>query len=575
MSLPVAIVPANSQTAANNEPNKASKKKRNRRPNKKAKEISSQIHDIVHKLLQNTNTLTAAIAENLKLQNISTSHICEGLPRSLSFLHACEICFESREFFGMLPCNHSACIQCLIKQTMFSGKISCCQCRDEHEGLVFFRVTSKFPSQYPPVDIGICKRRYKSKLNVKLQKKFNIVLGCTLTIQAYDYVLGHRCHICDKSDKDYEHKTFDRLKKHYWNKHRRKFCDLCCDYEKKFSCERIPFTSDELDKHLAGKKTNWGDLATDGHALCTFCKNKHFYSTEDRFRHYRVDHQTCEICLKDKNEFAVFENFNALLSHYKNKHFLCDDVNCRNAGICFSSNHELQLHVADVHKSGARTQAVPMSFPFASRNARRSPPLFNSSTNNVTANRQRLNSTSNSNGLGGINLTQNRTTGLSADAFPSLLSAPVTKQNKEIQGNTWGTSNTQKLIQNLVKKPEVIKPKELPKPCPYDHITSIHANRAKNSQLAERQLNQTSTKEKTVESDEPAEIVKAKEEAKGLRNSNKMKKNDLSARSTNSDVLNMSQPKAQSLNSRSDLAHFITHCIFDSLMEFTVSARYV
>uniref|UniRef100_A0AC35U9Q0 RING-type domain-containing protein n=1 Tax=Rhabditophanes sp. KR3021 TaxID=114890 RepID=A0AC35U9Q0_9BILA len=543
MSLPTAPT-AQQVINKQNKPSNTRRNNNNRQPRKKGP--SSEMHDKVQKSLQNgeEDTMSTAIAADLKLQNISTAHICEGLPAEVSFLHECEICFESREFFGMLPCNHSACIQCLIKQTMFSEKISCCQCRNEYTGLVFFRVTSTFPEQYPPVDVERCRRRYMSRYNTKLQRKYNIVFGCSLSVQAYDHVLGHRCHICDRADEDSDHKNFERLKEHYWNKHRRKFCDLCCEHEKKFSCERIPFTIEELKLHLAGKKTGWGDLATSGHSLCMFCKNKHFYSVDERFRHYRVDHQTCEICLKEKNEFMVFENFNILLSHYSDRHFLCTDQMCRNAGICYSTDQELQLHVADVHKSsGARTQAVPLSFPSTLRHVRQPAPSSSTThTNNENVNRQRQNGAFNSisngvivgsaasNGLNGRinNYVHNRPIGLNADAFPALITAPIpaprpfvrqggnissvlinkpmsssipptsgfnntadnfpilpSRPNNGVKGNSWGSGNTQKLKQSLVKSAITSvnsnKAKEVPKPRPFDPNSWSAANGGGNS----------------------------------------------------------------------------------------------
>uniref|UniRef100_A0A0N4ZYA3 RING-type domain-containing protein n=1 Tax=Parastrongyloides trichosuri TaxID=131310 RepID=A0A0N4ZYA3_PARTI len=316
------------------------------------------------------NKLTSELVNEIRENSISTKHVVDGLPENVTFTVPCEICYENREFFGMFSCNHCVCMQCLLKQTLFTENISCFQCRNEYNSIVFFRVNGALPTQYPPIDMQRCKTRYASRYNSKMQRKHNIIFGCSLTVQAYDHILGHRCYICDKADEDSDHDTFAKLKNHYWTKHKRKFCDVCVEHEKKFSSERIPFTVQELRAHLQGKKTAWEELATNGHVYCTFCKNDLYYGSEERFRHYRSSHQTCGICNNQKALFLVFNTFDDLLEHYGVNHYLCKDSQCRKAGICYGSEEELQLHISEQHKTSNRNQPVPLSFPSSLRNQR-------------------------------------------------------------------------------------------------------------------------------------------------------------------------------------------------------------
>uniref|UniRef100_A0A0K0EQK6 B9 domain-containing protein 1 n=1 Tax=Strongyloides stercoralis TaxID=6248 RepID=A0A0K0EQK6_STRER len=375
---------------------------------------------------------TLALVNIIRENGVSTKHVVDGLPPSVMFVSTCEICYEEREFFGMFSCNHCVCMQCLLKQTLFTESISCCHCRNIYDSIIFFRVNQELPNQYPPIDIERCKKRYVSRYNSRLQRKYNIIFGCSLTVQAFDHILGHRCYICDRNDDDSDHKTFQKLKEHYLKKHGRKFCDICCEHEKKFSSERIPFTFSEYKDHQQGKKTLWEELATDGHVNCRFCRNKIFYGSEERFRHYRLEHQTCEICLREKNEFMVFENFKCLLFHYEKNHYLCSDNECRKSGLCFSTDAELQIHVSEYHKKTNRTQPVPLSFPSSLRGPR--VPINNPQPNerqdeertvkSNTIQNAVVKTSSNNQGIGMYNYASTRANlGIrDNNAFPSLVS---------------------------------------------------------------------------------------------------------------------------------------------------------
>lgn len=428
----------------------------------------------------------------------------------------------------MFPCNHCVCMQCLLKQTLFTENISCCHCRNIYDSIVFFRVNNQLPNQYPPIDIERCKRRYVSRYNSRLQRKYNIVFGCSLTVQAFDHILGHRCYICDKNDDDSDHKTFAKLKEHYLTKHRRKFCDVCCEHEKKFSSERIPFTFSEFKDHQQGKRTSWEELATNGHVNCRFCRNKIFYGSEERFRHYRLEHQTCEICLKENNEFMVFENFRCLLYHYENKHYLCSDNECRKSGLCFSTDAELQIHISECHKKTNRTQPVPLSFPSSLRGPRvpannSQPVSVPNEQRNMTTNiipNAVVKTSSNNQGIGMYNYINNRTNVgiIDNDAFPSLVSnvkKPPVSQNlttassivattkplpdsskkksayeatasdfpsllkgstKKNDNNVWGAGNSQKLKSALAKPVVSVTTNKANVPKPRDFDPNTWAN---------------------------------------------------------------------------------------------------
>uniref|UniRef100_A0A0K0FLR2 Zinc finger protein 598 (inferred by orthology to a human protein) n=1 Tax=Strongyloides venezuelensis TaxID=75913 RepID=A0A0K0FLR2_STRVS len=449
----------------NNRTEPSSKPKRRNPNNNRSHNIRRNEHYIKDdQSFVNEKNETLELANIIRESGVSTKHIVDGLPIAVTFVSTCEICYEEREFFGMFPCNHCVCMQCLLKQTLFTESIACCHCRNIYDSIVFFRVDHELPTEYPPIDIQRCKKRYISRYNTRLQRKYNIIFGCSLTVQAYDHVLGHRCYICDKNDDDSDHKTFAKLREHYLNKHRRKFCEVCCDHEKKFSSERIPFSFSEFKEHLQGKKTAWEELATDGHVNCRFCRNKIFYGSEERFRHYRLEHQTCEICLRERNEFMVFENFRCLLYHYENKHYLCPDGDCRKSGLCFSSDAELQLHISEQHKKANRVQPIPLSFPSSLRNSR---PSGSTSQNTLVQEEQKqptknvipnavVKTSSGTQGIGMYNYVSNRANlGISdSNAFPSLLSNVEIKKPPTTQNTTPAS-----VIVSKAKAPEPSKTK--------------------------------------------------------------------------------------------------------------------
>uniref|UniRef100_A0A0K0EE56 RING-type domain-containing protein n=1 Tax=Strongyloides stercoralis TaxID=6248 RepID=A0A0K0EE56_STRER len=332
----------------------------------------------------------------------------------LNWKHTCPICCERLEFFGMLPCNHCICMLCLLKQSILVEESSCFLCRKPFKSLIFFKVDTELPTVYPPININDCKRRYLSRNNTNFQRRNDIVFGCSLTVLAFDTFLQHYCWVCHVNNTPCTFKTFHELERHYVIQHKRSFCSICVEYEQKLSIERIPFTSKELSLHLSGRLTPYNNLVTNDHAKCSFCPIKTFYNSENLFRHYRLQHQTCELCFNENNEFLVFDIFEDLLQHYENNHFPCSVKNCKINGICFSSELELQLHMSEVHPTTKKRQALP---------------LKNATYENDRKRKTIKNYQQNGNGNSTLNViyANERLNNFQMDqsAFPSLLSNPL------------------------------------------------------------------------------------------------------------------------------------------------------
>uniref|UniRef100_A0A0K0FA07 Zinc finger protein 598 (inferred by orthology to a human protein) n=1 Tax=Strongyloides venezuelensis TaxID=75913 RepID=A0A0K0FA07_STRVS len=414
------------------------------------------------KNLLNETEISLEIAKSIVSFNNVYSDISKNIIPELRCKQACPICCDSLEFAGMLPCNHCICMQCLLKQSILVGENTCFLCRSPFKSLVFFRVGSEIPTSYPPININDCRRRYSSKHNFNFQRRNDIIFGCSLTVLAFDAILQHCCWVCHINGTPCIFKTFHELERHYVIQHKRSFCSICVEYEQKLSVERIPFTSKELNLHLSGKITPFNNLVTNDHAKCTFCPLKTFYNSENLFRHYRLQHQTCEICHREINLFLVFDIYEDLLKHYESEHFPCQINNCKINGICFSSEIELQLHMTEVHSNNKKRKTLPLQI--ASENGKNK-----RKTNDVKQNKSK-NLVSN-----GLNSSEG-STNFSIDqySFPSLLSNPI-------EFHTLSTNNGPSFASIAAKPPPVEEEIPVKKEEVENIITSVTVNNCGNT----------------------------------------------------------------------------------------------
>uniref|UniRef100_A0A0N5C798 RING-type domain-containing protein n=1 Tax=Strongyloides papillosus TaxID=174720 RepID=A0A0N5C798_STREA len=418
------------------------------------------------KKILNETEVSLEIAKNIVSFNNVYSDISKNIIPELRCKQTCPICCDSLEFAGMLPCNHCICMQCLLKQSILVGENTCFLCRSPFKSLVFFRVGSEIPTSYPPININDCRRRYSSKHNINFQRRNDIIFGCSLTVLAFDTILQHYCWVCHINGTPCIFKTFHELERHYVIQHKRSFCSICVEYEQKLSVERIPFTSKELNMHLSGKITPFKNLVTNDHAKCTFCPLKTFYNSENLFRHYRLQHQTCEICHREINQFLVFDIYEDLLKHYESEHFPCQINNCKINGICFSSEIELQLHMTEVHSNNKKRKILPLQIASENgKNKRKSNDVKQNKSKHLVSN--------------GLNSSEG-STNFSIDqySFPSLLSNPI-----EI--NTMSTNNGPSFASIAAKPPPIEEEIPVKKEEVENIITSVTVNNCGNIEKRE------------------------------------------------------------------------------------------
>ncbi|CEF69129.1 Zinc finger protein 598 [Strongyloides ratti] len=409
----------------------------------------------------NETEVSLEIVKNVMNINNIFLRVTKNVIPDLNWKQTCPICCEKLEFFGMLPCNHCICMLCLLKQSILVGESLCFLCRSPFKSLIFFKVEDKLPSLYPPININDCRRRYLSKNNLNFQRRNDIIFGCSLTVLAFDTILQHYCWVCHINNFPCIFKTFHELEKHYVIQHKRSFCSICVEYEQKLSIERVPFTSKELNFHLRGKLTPYDNLVTNDHAKCTFCPLKTFYNSENLFRHYRLQHQTCELCFRENNQFLVFDIFEDLLKHYEDKHFPCPIKNCKINGICFSSEIELQLHMSEVHSTTKKRQSVPLNVTSENGKHRRTTKNYQQSSNdNTTLNGYHAFVESN-----GFQMDQR--------AFPSLFSNPVGP-------STSFNSNCPSFASIVAKEPPRVEEPSVPVAEVEKVVTSITVNDSSN-----------------------------------------------------------------------------------------------
>ena len=140
------------------------------------------------------------------------------------------------------------------------------------------------------------------------------------------------------------------LDKHLRRDHKLVVCMLCADAKRMWPAELPRFTPKELEKH---KKE--GDPATgfEGHPMCKFC-NTRFFSDSDLYKHLRTDHYVCDLC-PPSSANQYYKDYAALEKHFKNRHFLCPEAECRQSRhVVFRTELDLQGHKAAVSRRRQR-----------------------------------------------------------------------------------------------------------------------------------------------------------------------------------------------------------------------------
>lgn len=163
----------------------------------------------------------------------------------------------------------------------------------------------------------------------------------------YTHMLKSFCPVCGV-----EMKSLSALNRHANAAHQMSYCDLCIRYSRLLPCESVLMTPAELAEHR-----RWDKKKKKGHPLCNFCQER-FYEFEDLVHHVRDRHFLCDLC-NSTGKFVVFREQWELLQHYGDSHHLCAECRAQQRISCFATADRLGLHRFQEHPTEVANDPDP------------------------------------------------------------------------------------------------------------------------------------------------------------------------------------------------------------------------
>ncbi|CAJ0960089.1 unnamed protein product, partial [Mesorhabditis belari] len=266
----------------------------------------------------------------------------------------CTICCKPNDLFGIGQCRHPLCIECSIRLRIICGQSACPVCRAEIDIMCFFFAKAGLST----VDLNLPTSEHPDEERYKIRFQ-NGSAG-----ERYEKYLAHVCKVCKVEEGERkEFPTFVSLRQHMSQVHQLSFCHICTDNINLLSRERKTYTREQLQRHI--KNGDPEDKSQKGHPSCLFCEQR-FFDEEARYRHLRKDHFFCQFCEAEGVAMNIFYGRHSdLTDHYSKEHLVCDVLECKNAGIAFSNQMDLKLHMSKEHGNGR--QGLAIDFPMAGR----------------------------------------------------------------------------------------------------------------------------------------------------------------------------------------------------------------
>ncbi|UMM17066.1 hypothetical protein L5515_013801 [Caenorhabditis briggsae] len=261
----------------------------------------------------------------------------------------CDICCKKNDVFGIGPCRHPVCAECVIRMRVLGNSKTCPVCRADIDELSFCTVDDDLAS----VSLNFKKSGHPD------EDRFGIRFSNKVAGTKYEKYLAHVCKICKTDDGErLEFPSFMSLRQHMANRHEQSYCHICTDNLNLFSRERKTYTRDQLQRHM--RSGDFDDKSFKGHPQCLFCEQK-FLDEENRYRHLRKEHFFCQFCESDGTMTNVFfGKHDELKRHYKDHHYICETEECKQMGIAFANKFELDLHRANEHSE--RRNLIELGF---------------------------------------------------------------------------------------------------------------------------------------------------------------------------------------------------------------------
>ncbi|TKR58485.1 hypothetical protein L596_029924 [Steinernema carpocapsae] len=268
----------------------------------------------------------------------------------------CNICCKDSDLFGISSCYHPVCIECAVRMKVLAEHRSCPQCRAD---IVWTHIVKAPEGDWD--DFVLPKTFLDHPTDTDA---FKVRFDSDYARVIYDRLLSHSCETCNKGKDRLILPSFEALRQHIGQKHKRFFCHICAENMRLFSWERKTYSSEGLQMHM--KKGDKDDKSYRGHPACFFCPER-FFDLDQQYKHLRKEHFFCQICDSDGISNVFYKKRAELAEHYSKSHYPCSDTDCNQMGIVFKTELELNVHKATEHGSNRNRRVVEVNFPRSDR----------------------------------------------------------------------------------------------------------------------------------------------------------------------------------------------------------------
>ena len=253
----------------------------------------------------------------------------------------CLICKEDRRYVSIGICNHRRiCLYCIMRARLFYNEKKCSMCNTNLEEVFIVDFSNKITYD----------ELIKGKSYYYEDDEFDKCQIYYTEMEAKEEALklrGFNCPIKNCKSETFE--NLENLIEHLNKVHRRFYCIVCLNENKKFLSEMEIYNEQNLNEHIEYGEYKNDILISPPHPSCPFEKNMKFYNDEQLFKHMNDNHFICQYCKNEKNIifYSLLEN---LLLHYQKNHYCCPYAECiQDVYVVFGKEEELITHLITKH----------------------------------------------------------------------------------------------------------------------------------------------------------------------------------------------------------------------------------
>jgi E3 ubiquitin-protein ligase ZNF598 len=160
-----------------------------------------------------------------------------------------------------------------------------------------------------------------------------------------------------------QYKNKQHLQRHLRQQHGACLCELCLEKGHSFPLELPTYklATNDLKEHYKHR-----------HPRCDFCM-EHFYGDDTLYTHMQQKHYSCHVCAPTTAGAAQHAYFNTAVDlsiHMRDAHFVCDEPECADCFVAFTTIEELKRHHIQQHSTrmprwdASRARPLPLDYSF-------------------------------------------------------------------------------------------------------------------------------------------------------------------------------------------------------------------